>query len=358
LVPVYEDQDASSAELTVDPATGQNMGLRLAPVKTGTLTRTISAAGYLMVAQPLQYDINLRVSGWIQKLSADTLGMHITKGQTLFDLYSPQLTVAVGELIAARQARPSARDASSMHATASDVLYQAARQKLLLWGLPPDQVDRLAAMKSPPATISFTSPAEGVLMEKDVVEGSAVNSGQRVMRIVDQRTLWLDAQLHAQDMPWIRLGQEAEAHLEAWPGQSWHGTVIFIDPKVNPLTRTTTVRLSIDNSKLNLRPGMFASVGLLAKQETQSILVPRAAVIDTGLRRLAFIAQGGGHFEPRDVKPGLAGDDGMVQVLHGLSAGEQVVVSGQFLLDADSRMREAVRKFLSENESPQHKGTK
>jgi RND family efflux transporter MFP subunit len=348
LVPVYENQAAEpeSGELMVDPATVQNMGVRLASVQRGPLVKTVPAVGYLTAAEPLRYDINLRLSGWIEKLSADTLGMPIAKGQKLFDLYSPQLTVAVGELISARQAKAAAMDAASPAGSAAEALYQSARQKLRLWGVPDRQVDQLAALKAAPGTIPFFSPAEGILTEKEVVEGSAVASGQRIMRIVDQRTLWLDARVDAEDMPSIHLHQPARATIEGHPGRTWRGQVIFIEPQVNPADRTTTVRLKIDNSDLKLRPGMYATVRVTTTQNPNALLAPRSAIIDTGLRQVAFIARGGGHFQPRDVTLGLGDSNGMVQVLSGLSVGDQVVVSGQFLLDADSRMQEAVRRYL------------
>jgi Cu(I)/Ag(I) efflux system membrane fusion protein/cobalt-zinc-cadmium efflux system membrane fusion protein len=349
LVPVYEDEAATAGELTVDPAIVQNMGVRLAEVKRGPLSMTVRAAGYLTAAEPLRYDINLRLSGWIEKLSADTLGMPIAKGQKLFELYSPQLTVAVEELVAAKAAKASTAspgDPSSPAAQAADALYQSAKQKLRLWGLSSEQVDHLASLKTAPATIPFFSLADGVLAETTVVNGSAVQAGQRIMRIVDHRTLWLDAQIDPLDLPWIHLGQPAQASIAGVPRKISRGKVIFIDPNVDPATRTTTVRLAIDNKNLKLRPGMYATVRLSATPANDALLAPRSAIIDTGQRQVAFVAQGGGHFQPRDVKLGLVGSDGMAQILNGLSPGEQVVVTGQFLLDADSRMQEAVRRFL------------
>ncbi len=337
---------SSGSRLTVDPATVQNMGVRLATVQRGPLIKTVRAAGYLTAAEPLRFDVNLRLSGWIEKLSADTLGMPIAKGQKLFELYSPQLTVAVGELISTHQAKASVGQAASPAARAADGLYQAARQKLRLWGLSQAQVDQLATLKTAPRTIPFFSPADGVLAEKDVVEGSAVQSGQRIMRIIDYRTLWLDAQVHAQDMSWVHMNQPVEAIIDGLPGQMWRGQVIFIDPKVNPVDRTTTVRVKINNPNLKLRPGMFATVRLKATAKDRALLAPRSAVIDTGQRQVAFVSLGQGRFQPRDVEMGLVGSGDTVEILGGLSAGEQVVVSGQFFLDSDSRMQEAVRQFL------------
>lgn len=336
LVPVYESgTTAPAGELVIDPAVVQNMGITLATVKHGTLTQTIRAAGYLMAAQPRQYDVNLRISGWIQRLYANTTGMSLKKGQKLFDLYSPQLTVAVGELISARQG-----------GAASQALYQSARRKLLLWDIPEAQVDQLAQLKEPPGVITFGSPADGILTETDVVEGSAVNAGQRVMRIVDESTLWLEAQVFPRDVPLIHLGQSVQADVQGMPGTTYGGKVTFISPQVDAMTRTTQVRMELKNEDLTLRPGMYATVLISSQSGDHVLLAPRSAVIDTGVRQVAFVAKGNGRFEPRQVKLGLVGSDDMVQVLSGLEQGDKVVVSGQFLLDADSRMQEAIRRFL------------
>ncbi|HWP66176.1 MAG TPA: efflux RND transporter periplasmic adaptor subunit, partial [Candidatus Limnocylindria bacterium] len=172
-----------------------------------------------------------------------------------------------------------------------------------------------------------------------------VEAGQNVMRIVDHSRLWLDARVFEQDLPAVRLGQEATATLTALPGRVVTGEVIFIHPHVDDATRTAMVRLEVDNPTLVLRPGMYATVEIATELPEETLLVPREAVIDTGTRQVAFVAEGAGRFTPRKLTIG-AESEGRVQVLSGLAAGEQVVTSGQFLLDAESRMREAIQKHL------------
>jgi RND family efflux transporter MFP subunit len=275
--------------------------------------------------------------------------MLLQQGKPLFDLYSPQLNLAIEELIAARRAAGSAPPAPDSAARAdADALFQAAATKLELWGLRRDQVDALAQLDRAPEAITFPSPITGNLVDKTIVEGAAVEAGMPVMRIVDYSTLWLDARVFEQDLPFVHLGQAVTAAFASEPGKTFQGQVIFIHPQVDPDNRTATVRIALPNPAFTLRPGMYATVQLEAELLPTATTVPREAVIDSGTRQLVFVPHEGGRFEPRPVRVGLTGDDGAVQILQGLQPGEPVVVSGQFLLDSESRLREAIQKFLTE----------
>lgn len=350
LVPVYESADsADGTAVTIDPVVVQNMGVRVAEAKIGPVLRTLRVVGYLEEAQPLIHDVTLRVSGWIEKLHADTVGVHLEAGARLFDLYSPEVEVAVEELIAAREAADAlGSDADALTRQTSFAILDVARRKLERWGLAAWQVDRLAKLDAAPGTVTFVSPITGHVTEKSVVEGSAVGAGEMVMRIVDHSTLWVDSQVYAQDQSFLELGQRVLATIEGLPNRLFEGEIVFIHPHVDPVTRTATVRISVPNREMRLRPGMYATAEIHARLDDAALLVPREAVIDTGTRRIAFVVQGQGRFEPRDVKTGVSSSDGMVQILDGVVAGERVVTSGQFLLDAESRIREAVQKHLAD----------
>jgi multidrug efflux pump subunit AcrA (membrane-fusion protein) len=337
LTPLETDGATVAGPLRIDPVIVQNMGIRVAEAKTGAITRTIRAAGYLGEAEPNVRDVNLRVSGWIETLHADTVGMHVAEGEPLFDLYSPELQVAVEELIASRKSDG-----------AEAVVAQAARRKLERFGLRPADVDRLARLDRAPRTVTFTSPMTGHVTEKLVVAGAAVKAGERVLRIVDHSTLWLDAQVHPPDFAAVHIGSALTAVVDGVPGAPVTGTVAFIHPHLDPTTRTATVRAYIPNPTFALRPGMYATVTIASVPIADALVVPREAVIDTGTRRLVFVALEGGKFEPREVTTGAASDDGLVQIVAGLGTGERVVTSGQFLLDAESRMREAIQKHLAD----------
>ena len=348
LVPRYEDEVSAGTSVTINPVIVQNMGVRVAQVARGPVRQEIRAVGYLQEAQPNVRDVNLRVSGWVEKLYADTVGVALSQGTPLFDLYSPEVQVAVEELIAARKSMASlGHDPAAVGAKTAQTLFDATRLKLEQWGLEPSHVEKLAQLDRAPRSVTFTSPIDGYLMEKMVVQGAAVKAGDMALRIVDLSTVWLDAQVYAQDLPFIKLGQEATAEVEGVPGKRFSGKVVFIHPQVDPQTRTATVRMALDNRELTLRPGLYATAHVQAQLADDALLVPREAVLDTGTRQIVFISEGGGHFSPRKVTTGSAGEDGMVQVLDGLAAGQTVVTSGQFLLDAESRMREAIQKHLS-----------
>jgi len=329
-----------AAGIRIDPAIVQNMGVRTATVVQGPLTRHVRASAIVAEAQPNQHDVNLRVSGWVQRLHANVEGMHVRAGQPLFDLYSPELQIAVGELIAARRAG-DAHGAGAM-------LLAAATQKLELLGLARGEIERLGRLEQPPATVTFTSPIDGLVTEKPIVAGDAVQAGMRALRIVDHSELWIDARVFEQDLPALRIGQGVRATLAGSPGRTIDGTISFIHPHVDPMTRTTTARMTVQNPGSALRPGMYATVEIESELAPDALLAPREAVIDTGSERLVFLAHPGGRFEPRRVTLGATGSDGRVQILDGLAAGDTVVTSGQFLLDADSNMREALQRFLGE----------
>ena len=347
LVPVYEDEQSAGPTVTIDPSVVQNMGVRVAQVTEGPLRGTVRAVGFLKEAEPNIHDINLRLSGWVEKLHANTEGMHVRKGDPLFELFSPQLQVAVEEIIAARRAVTS-EPTDELASKSASALYEASERKLLLLGLDKDQVATLARLDHAPRTIPFISPVHGHVTEKAIVEGAALKEGERVLRIVDHSMLWLDAQIYESQLPFIKTGQKATATISSIPGKQFAGEVTFIHPHVDPATRTVMVRVVIPNEELILKPGMYATVLISSELADQVVLVPREAIIDTGTRQVAFIARPGGHFEPRKVKMGVAAEDGMVQVLEGLAPGETVVTSGQFLIDAESRMKEAIEKHLSQ----------
>jgi RND family efflux transporter MFP subunit len=351
-VPVYADEaSARSGEppgVTVDPAIVQNMGVRTAAVKRGPLTIAVRAVGMLQVPEPGMRDVSLKVSGWIDTLQADTEGMHIHAGEPLFTLYSPDVVVAEDELIAAEHAAKSL-DAGTPVALReqTESLINSAKQKLQLWDIAGDDIDAIAKADHAPRTVIIRSPISGDVIDKSVVAGSAVTAGMKVMRIEDHSHLWLDAEIYANDFAAVAVGQTMEATIEGLPGKTFTGTVSFIYPHVDHMTRTLMVRAMFDNPDATLRPGMYAAVKLMNQPVEDALLVPSDAIIDTGSEQIAFVASGNGHFESRHVAVGRHGDDD-VEILSGLAAGESVVTSGQFLLDVESNTKAAIARLNSE----------
>lgn len=348
LIPVYEDDISAGPTVTIDPRVVQNIGVRAAPVSVEPLASSVRAVGYFQERTPDRLDINLRVSGWIQKLHADTEGMHLKEGDPLFDLYSPEVTVGIDALITQRRANDSApKDAPEASRRENQLLYDSARQKLVLWGLSDEQVEQFAKLDRAPTVVTFYSPIDAHLVDKQVYNGSAVKAGDLVMRLANRSILWLDVQVFERQLPLIKEGQNVRAITTAQPSEVFEGKVSFIFPHVDPMTRTTLARLEVANPSLLLRQGMYATAEILV-DEKRAIVVPREAVIDTGTRKIVFVVVGEGRFEPRLIKSGLETPEGLVEVLAGLAPGEQVVTSGQFLLDSESRLREAIQKQMQE----------
>jgi RND family efflux transporter MFP subunit len=357
LTPLHGHTNTADAApgILIDPAIVQNMGVRTAPVAQGELRQTVRAVGSLVEPEQNHLDINLRVSGWIQKLYANQEGMLVHPGDPLFDLYSPELTAAADELIAARKAAASlpGTPADPVLAKSNDLLLAAGKRKLQLLGLAPAQVDAIAALDKAPATVTFTAPTHGHIAEKSVIEGAAVQPGQRLMKIADRSAMWLQLQIYEQQLGLVALGQKVRATLPAVPGRVYEGKVDFLYPHLDTATRTAMVRVVLDNADHRLHENMYATADIDVPAAAPSLLVPRDAVIDSGLRQLVYLDDGDGHFSPRQVTVGRTGrrdaapgDDGdFVQILSGLEPADVVVTSGQFLLDSESRLQEANRKF-------------
>ena len=357
LVPVFEDEQSAGPTVRIDPTIVQNMGIRTAEVSRGQLDKTVRTVGMLEVPETAQYEINLRVNGWITKLYANQEGMHVHKGEALFDLYSPDLQVAEEELIGAvKSLKAMDPTASGGGRAEAEHMVDSARQKLRLWGVAEVDIEAAAKADKAPDTVPFRNPTDGHVMDKMVVEGSAVQAGMKIMRIEDHSKLWLDAQVYEDDMAQIALGQTVQVTVDAQPGKTYTGPITFIYPHLDQTSRTVLARVELDNPIHELSPGMYATANIITKPLPDAVWVPREAVIDTGTRQIAFVVVSQGHFEPRKVRMGLVGDDDRVQILEGLVPGETVVTSGQFLLDVESRTTEAIDKLRQSDTKGQVQG--
>lgn len=337
LIPVYEDDVVAGEAIVIDPRLQQSMGIRTAVVQRGPLRKTVRAFAQVREPEGSRRDVTLRVSGWIERLYADTEGMAVPRGAPLFELFSPELQSAIEEWIAIHRARGSTEQQREIVA--------AARQKLQQLGLEDDQIERFAHLERAPRTVLFSSPADLHVVEKRVFTGSYVAAGDLLLRLGDRRRIWVDARIYEQDFPYVHEEAEAEAEFVTLPGTVLQGTVSFVHPHVEGQSRTGTARVVLDNPGHQLRDGMYATVRIRSEIAPDALLLPREAVIDSGVRRIVFVDLGDGHFEPREVQLGEAAEGGTVAVRSGLAPGERVVVSGQFLLDVESRLREVARKF-------------
>jgi Cu(I)/Ag(I) efflux system membrane fusion protein len=345
LVPL--DPAKFSGEVTISPEVAQNIGVRVEKVTEGSESGAIRTVGTLTYDERRLVDVNLKVSGWIEKLYVNYQGAPVKRGQKLFDLYSPDLYAAEEEyLLAFRAARRPGTAGGKGLAEVGGSLLAAARTKLALLDVSQAQIAALEARGTPSRTTSIFSPQSGVVIEKQAFEGMKVTPGTTAYRIADLSHIWVIASVYEYQSAEVKVGQEATMTLSYLPGEELTGKILYIYPYLDERTRQINVRLDFANPKLSLKPGMYATVVFQGTQTSSRVLVSRSAVIDTGERQVAFVALGQGRFEPRAVHMGAETEDGKVEILDGLKPGERVVTSGQFLIDSEARMREALAKMM------------
>jgi Cu(I)/Ag(I) efflux system membrane fusion protein/cobalt-zinc-cadmium efflux system membrane fusion protein len=348
LVPL--DPAKFTGEVTINPLMTQDIGVRLAPVVTGPVTREIRTVGTVDYDEKLVGDVNLKISGWISKLYVNITGQPVEKGEPLLELYSPELYSAQEEYLLAykrletRKAAPPAQRADMDEMDSS--LLKSARTRLEFFDISQEQIRDLEKTGQVAKTMTLRSPFRGTVVAKNVVEGQKVEAGAQLLRIADLSKVWIMATIYEYQLPYVKVGQQAAISLPYVPGQSFTGTITYVYPYLNQELRQTKARLELANPNLELKPGMFARVEIRETLGADRILVPREAVIDTGQRQIAYVSLGAGRFEPRVVKVGVEAEGGMVEILKGLKPHEMVVVSGEFLLDSEARLREALAKMI------------
>ena len=341
------DPSKFTGEMSIDPVVTQNIGVRVAPVTSGPVVRTIRTVGTIEYDETSVRDVNIKVSGWIERLNVDYLGAEVKAGEPLFDLYSPKLYAAQGEYLSAlRASRRGGDDLLPGTRLDSQRLLTDARVQLEYYDVTDKQIDALEASGEPTKTMTLLSPHTGVVISKHANEGMRVDPGMTVFRIADLSKVWVLVSLYEYQSPFVQEGQRAVMTLPYIPGQEFEGRVIYVYPYLDEKTRQLQVRLEFENPVGLLKPGMFASIELKSTLASEKTLAPRSAIIDTGQRSVAFVSLGEGRFEPRDVRMGVETSDGQVEILDGLKPGEMVVVSGQFLLDSEARVRESLAKMI------------
>ncbi len=346
MVPVYEGEEETQT-ITVDPATVQKMGVRTAVVTKGPLRREIRTVGTIDYNETALADVTTKFRGWIEKLYVDSTGKQVHKGEPLFDIYSPDLYSAQSEYVLA------------LNQGGTGGLKGSARQKLKLFDISEDQIAQLEKTRQPQRTLRVDAPIDGIVVEKNAVQGQMVEAGMKLYRLADLGIVWVQSQIYEQDLGLLKLGQEAEVSLSYLPDRKFRGRITYIYPTVDEKTRTARVRMEFHNPGLFLKPGMFATVELHAELDPNALLIPDTAVLRSGDKNTVFVALENGRFDPRLVTLGPRGDHDQYQILSGLKEGERIVTSGQFLLDSESQLREAIHKMLNPNVAssppPQHR---
>jgi len=339
MVPVYEDEAADSFTISIDPVTTQNMGIRTGVVTQGPLRRAIRTVGTVDFDETALADVTTKFRGWIEKLYADATSKQVHRDEPLFEIYSPELYSAQTEYLLALEQVAKAT-------SGSDALRASAMTKLKFFDISDEQIAELAKTKEARKTLRVNAPRDGIVVEKMAVQGQMVDAGMRLYRLADLSLVWVLSQVYEQDLAFLKLGQEAVVRLSYLPDREFRGRVTYIYPTLDEKTRTAKVRMEFHNPGFFLKPGMFATVELRAELEPSALLVPDSAVLRSGEKNTVFVALDGGKFEPRTVSLGARSENNFYQVLSGLNEGERVVTSGQFMLDSESQLREAIQKML------------
>jgi Cu(I)/Ag(I) efflux system membrane fusion protein/cobalt-zinc-cadmium efflux system membrane fusion protein len=310
------------------------MGVRVDTVKKGVVHRHIRTFGRVGTPDDAHAVVNLKFSGWAERIWADKQGAYVKKGDKLFGVYSPEIFSAQEEYILAL------KNYGKGHS-----ITQSAEKRLKLWDMPDWQIERISKERQPRRLIIVSAPAPGFIESVSVVEGSRITAGKDLYRIMNLEKVWLKAEVYDFDAPWVREGADVEIDLSI-PGLSgYKGKISYIYPTLNFKTRTLTVRVELENPAMKLKPGMIAGMLIYGHSDDERLIIPSESIINTGKRKIVFVTETLGRYEAKEVETGLVGDNYVTEVTSGLQEGETVVTSGQFLLDSESQLREAVKKF-------------
>ncbi len=348
-IPVYADDDAGdepAGTVTIDPVTVQNIGVRTAQVERRAIARHLNALGRIDYNEERLARLHPKTSGWIEHLRVDETGAEVRKDTILLSIYSPDLVAAQREYLVALRNWESVKDSASPQVRlATKTVLESARERLELLDAPAHQIRELEKKRKIRKYLHIHSPFKGTVMSIGAREGQYVTPKDELYMIADLNTIWVYVDVYEDELPWVKLGDEAEMRVRAAPGRTFKGKVSFIYPYLEGKTRTVRVRLEFDNPDRILKPGMFANVILYADPQPEALVVPSQAIVRSGSREQVFVVRAPGKFEPREVTLGLSAD-GYTQILSGLEAGERVVTSATFLIDSESKLREATAKMM------------
>jgi RND family efflux transporter MFP subunit len=355
-IAVYEDDVEPAAEgiTTIKISTDkvQKLGVKTTQAALRQLSRTVRTVGQVAADERKTYTIAPKFEGWVERLQVNATGDVVKAGQVLFEVYSPELISAQREYLIALQGVKTMQDAAAEAKNSMQELALASLQRLKSWDIGDEDLRRLRESGEVLRTISYRSPVTGVVTEKAALQGMRFMPGEVMYKIADLSTLWLLADVAEQDSGLIRNGQAAKVRLDAYPSREFNSRVSYVYPTLNTQTRTTPVRLDMTNSAGLLRPGMYAQVELAGLGSKERVVtVPDSAVIYSGRREIILVELSEGRYEARVVKLGIKGDD-FVEVIDGIGEGEKVVLSANFLIDAESNLKAVIAGFTQRVEEP------
>ena len=351
-VPVYADDDKNanspSGTVKIDGITTQNINVRTAKAIQSTLSHTVRALGRVAYDEERMVHLHPKTEGWIENLNIDKTGQKVKKNTDLLSIYSPQLVASQQEYILALNNLKALENSPFKDIRqGAEELANSSRERLKLLDVPMHQLKALEHSHKIKKSLHIHSPADGIVMKIGAREGQFVTPETEIYMIADLRKVWVYVDIYEYELPWVKEGDRVEMQLAGIPGKTFNGHLTYIYPYAEAKTRTIKVRLVFDNPDLLLKPDMFAEVTIYADKQENAVVIPSEAVIRSGTRNQVFIVRAPGKFEPRLVTLGLS-SNGIVTVLKGVKAGEKVVTSAQFLIDSESKLREATAKMLND----------
>lgn len=336
----------SAGPIHLDADAARRIGVTFATVMTGSLSAEVRAVGQVTFDETRVKAIAPRIDGWVERLFVDFTGREVREGEPLLSIYSPMLVSTQEELLLAlRLAKDVEGGTDDAKRNATD-LVTSARRRLAYWDIPESDVAELERSGTVTRTITLRSPARGVVVEKAVLSGQRIMNGETLFRVADLSTVWVEGEIFERDLASVRLGTPVGVEVEAYQGEVRRGVLTYLYPTVDPATRTTRVRVELANPGLRLRPGMYATITMPGARRSNVVTIPRSAVLATGKRVIAFVQMDDGMLAPREIVTGLMTDD-RVEVLAGLQAGDIVVSSATFLVDAESNLGAAMGAMLN-----------
>jgi Cu(I)/Ag(I) efflux system membrane fusion protein len=334
-------EEVAPGTVQITPDRQQLIGVRIGTVEMKPLEKVIRTVGRVDYDEQRIVTVSPKIGGWIEDLYVDFTGRYVRQGDPLLTIYSPELVSTQEEYLLALRARKSlSKSPFPEVASSGESLAESAKRRLKLWDISDDQIKALEETGQARKTLTLYSPFSGFVLEKMAYKGMSVMPGMALFRLADLSVVWVLADIYEGELPFIRLGQQASVHLSYLPGEPFTGKAIYIYPSLDPQTRTAKVRFELPNPQGKLKPEMYANVEIKIHLG-QKLVVPEGAVIDTGVRQLALVDKGSGYFEPREIKVATKVDD-YYEVVRGLKAGEKVVTSANFLIDSESKLKEAL----------------
>ncbi|CAK0757573.1 membrane fusion protein, copper/silver efflux system [Gammaproteobacteria bacterium] len=347
-IPVYPDnqadEPAAAHQIKISTDKVQKLGVRIEAAGLHSLDRIVRATGRIEPDERHVYAISPKFDGYIDHLHVNITGQAVSKGQALFEVYSPELVSAQREYAIASQGIRSFQGADSTTQSGMRQLADSSLARLKNWDISAEQVQSLAKSGKINHTLTFRSPVSGIVTEKKAVQGMRFMAGEVLYQIADLSTIWVIADVFEQDIGLVKSGTQAKITINAYPSREFQGTITYVYPTLKIETRTVPIRIELANPEILLKPGMFAQVELPITGKGAVVTVPISAVIDSGTRQIVLLQAKEGRYEPRAVKLG-ARNENYVEVIEGVKDGDSVVVSANFLIDAESNLQAAIGGF-------------